>query len=128
MNIFDYIEAAFDPENFQSRKVIQHESTIENLRDSAHIESAGLRMRVDELEKDHAKIELVCVALLRTLVNSQLITKEDFIQLVRQIDAEDGRIDGRYGGEIIPKSESLQRSEIKIDFNSARQKPESFNT
>lgn len=128
MNIFDYIEAVFDTENFQYRKVIQHERTIENLQNSAHIKSNDLKIRVDELEKENAKIELVCVALLRTLVDSKLITKEGFIELARQIDAEDGRIDGRYGGEILPKPESPPKSEIEIDFSSARQKPESFKT
>jgi hypothetical protein len=128
MNIFDYIEAVFDSENFQYRKVIEHESKIENVISSAHIQSSDLRIRVDELEKENAKIELVCVALLRTLVDSKLITKEGFIELARQIDAEDGRIDGRYGGEIIPKPESPLKSKVKIDFSSARQKPESFNT
>ncbi len=129
MNFLDFVESTLDPEGYQHRKIIQHENRIESLSNSAHTRSNDLSKRVDELERENARIELVCVALLRTPIDRQLITKEGFIELARQIDAEDGRIDGRYhGGEIIPKPEPQPNAEIKIDFNSARQKPGSFNT
>jgi hypothetical protein len=128
MNFLDFVESALDPEGYQHRKIIQHENRIESMSNSAHTRSNDLSKRVDELERANARTELVCVALLRTLIDRQLITKEGFIELARQIDAEDGKIDGRYNGEIIPKPEPQPNAEIKIDFNSARQKPGSLNT
>lgn len=54
-----------------------------------------LEGRLRELEDDVAELELFDMALLRVLVAKNVCTHDEFAAAMKDLDAEDGRIDGR---------------------------------
>lgn len=125
MSWLDYI---FDSDHQQREDLLKHEDQIRYLKSSLRTQSHDLEVRVEKLADENAEIKLVCLTLMHTLINHDLITKESFIQLAQQIDAEESRQNGWYKEGILPKPEPPLKPEIKIDFSSARHKSESFNS
>jgi phage shock protein A len=103
----------------------QHE-WISQVVDSHSKRASDLERRVKQLEVENTELNTVCRALLHTLIDRDIITKENFIQLARQIAAETSQQYGRSESGILPKPE-IAETPIKIDFTTARQKPESLN-
>jgi hypothetical protein len=118
----------FDSDYQQRRDLLKQEDEIRSIESSLDARSNDLKVRIEKLETQNDELKLVCVALLHTLIERDLITKDSFIQLAQQIDAADGRQNGRYEGTILPQPEPPSKREIKIDFRAAREKPESFNS
>jgi len=78
---------------------------IEDLRRRMHSDArahapADLARRVAELEKENDELRLYLASLVRYLGNKGVLQKDEFARLVEAVDAEDGKADGRYGGEI----------------------------
>jgi hypothetical protein len=125
MSWSDYL---FDSDRKQRKDLISHQEEIGDL----HIENANLEARIEKLERENGEIKLVCLALIEALTDRELITEQGFMDIVRRIDREDGTQNGQYKGRIIhklqPDLEPLPKQDIRLDFSSAKQKPESFNT
>lgn len=124
MSWSDYV---FDSDYKQRRDLLKQRDEIDSLNHSLYARSDKLALRIKQLEHENAEIKLVCLTLLRTLINHDLITEEGFIQLSQQVNAETEAQHGRSEGRILPKPEPPPKQDIKIDFSSARQKPKSFD-
>jgi hypothetical protein len=124
MSWSDYL---FDSDRKQRKDLISHQEEIHDL----HQDNADLEARIEKLERENGEIKLVCLALIEALTDRELITEQSFMEIVRRIDREDGTQNGQYKGRILhklqPQSEPLSKQDIKLDFSSAKQKPESFN-
>ncbi len=66
-------------------------SSAASARASAQSASHG----VDRLEQRQAAMELAMETLIRAVIRKGLMTEEEFFKLAREIDAEDGVVDGR---------------------------------
>lgn len=124
MSWFDYI---FDSDHRQRRDLLKHEDEIRYLRSSLLTRLNDLEVRFRKLEHENAELKSVCLALLHTLIDHNLVTQESFVELAQQID-KNGRQNGQDEGGILPKPKSPSKSDIKIDFSSARQRPESLDS
>jgi len=72
-----------------------------HMRQNARPQGAGnLASRVAELEQENDELRLYLASLVRYLGNKGVLQKDEFARLVEAVDAEDGKADGRYGGEI----------------------------
>lgn len=60
----------------------------------------GVDRRIARLERENDELRLYLAALIRHLTGKGVIAAADLQEIVRAIDAEDGQIDGRYGGEM----------------------------
>lgn len=59
-----------------------------------------LRMRIDELEDEVARLSLIAHALAEACVQSGALTREQIREATHRLDADDGRIDGKIGGRV----------------------------
>jgi hypothetical protein len=121
-----WLEYMFDSNWKQRRDLNRQGEWMSRVAASDRNRANELEARVKKLESENAELNVVCRALLQTLIDRDLMTKESFIQLTQQIEAENRQQYGRNESGILPKPEPLNRP-VRIDFSSARQKPESFN-
>jgi len=70
------------------------------VRQEANRSKNELVDRIDELERDNAAMRLYLAALIRYLGGKGMVDRDEFRVLVEVIDAEDGEVDGQFGGEI----------------------------
>jgi len=57
--------------------------------------------KIDALALENAELKLYLASLVRLLVKHGAITPEELRTVVEQVDAEDGSVDGKYGGEVL---------------------------
>ncbi|PXA04594.1 hypothetical protein DDZ13_05310 [Coraliomargarita sinensis] len=57
--------------------------------------------KIEALIADNAELKLYLASLVRLLVKHGTIAPEELREIVEKVDAEDGRIDGKYGGEML---------------------------
>lgn len=60
-----------------------------------------LSRRVNELEKENDELRLYLASLVRYLGRKGLLVRDEFAALVEAVDAEDGKQDGGYSGEVV---------------------------
>ena len=99
MKLFDF----FFPEQAQAahlRKLSESQSfaqrrhlSDENTRARRHAE---IDRRVESLEQDVGFLTLMLEAVVRKTEEKGVLTRDDLKNLMRSIDAEDGRTDGQY--------------------------------
>lgn len=73
---------------------------IETLRQNAELDGENIhrmRQRLDRLERRIDRAELVVETLFMALENQGLLNPQIFQTLLREVDALDGRVDGRAG-------------------------------
>ena len=70
------------------------------MRNADRRSKSELLDRIDQLERDHAEMRLYLAALVRYLGGKGTVDRDEFTVLVDVIDAEDGEVDGKFGGEI----------------------------
>lgn len=95
MSLFDYL---FDSEWRQRSDIesLRQERYRSNRLVNRHRRKAlELDGRVKELEDDLAELALFNATLLRMLTSKGVCTNDEFAGLLKSVDAEDGRIDGR---------------------------------
>lgn len=68
---------------------------------SASRATHGLDQRVAQLERENDELRLYLAALIRHLTAKGVVNAIDLRGIVRAIDAEDGKVDGSYEGEIL---------------------------
>ena len=68
---------------------------------SARPRSDGLGGRVAQLERENDELRLYLAALIRHLTAKGVVNANDLREIVHAIDAEDGQVDGSYGGEML---------------------------
>ena len=92
---------------------IVQRADIENLRRSARVSSrharrrdAELRDRVDELEAEMGEIRLFSRALLALLQETGALDPQRLREILLELDAADGTVDGQYDPEPEPEPPS----------------------
>ena len=53
-----------------------------------------------DLRRENAELKLYLASVIRMLVSKGMITEEELSAVVDAVDAEDGRLDGRYEGTV----------------------------
>ena len=61
---------------------------------------SDLRLRIDELEDEVARLSLIAHALADACVQSGALTREQLREATHRLDAADGQVDGRIGGRV----------------------------
>ena len=62
--------------------------------------ASDLPRRVNELEKQNDELRLYLASLVRYLGHKGLLERDEFAALVEAVDAEDGKQDGGFSGEL----------------------------
>ena len=57
---------------------------------------------LEQLAAEHDELKLYVATILRVLVSKGLVSKDELGELIRSIDAEDGRSDNAYRDDIAP--------------------------
>ena len=65
---------------------------------------ASTGQRLDRLQDENEELKLYLTALMRLVLARKLATLDDIKTIVEAIDSEDGTLDGRHGGPVLPKS------------------------
>jgi len=68
-------------------------------RDASTIES--LQEQIDELEVENGELRLYMAAIIRLLVNKQVLSREQLQKVVDMIDLSDGSSDGKFDGKMM---------------------------
>ncbi|MGF1525167.1 MAG: hypothetical protein ACFBSF_22815 [Leptolyngbyaceae cyanobacterium] len=125
MSLFDYL---FDSDFRQRRDLNENREQVDRLSYTLRRRADDLASRIEELEDENSELKLVCLALMQTLVEHDLMTEEGFLQTAEQIRANVANRRGQFTGRILPEPEpkSTLRSGVGIDYTSARQKPKSL--
>lgn len=55
-----------------------------------------------DLSREHHELRLYYAALVRLLVAKGVVSREELVELVNQIDGTDGKPDGQFSGSIVP--------------------------
>jgi len=71
------------------------------MRRQASAAGGDLASRVDALQAENDELKLYLATLLRCLVSRGTVDIEEFRDLVRVIDAQDGAADGRLSGPVV---------------------------
>lgn len=79
---------------------------IEALRRQVRASSAGrasidVARRLAQLERENDELRLYLASLVRYLGNKGILQKDEFSTLVEAVDAEDGKADGGYEGQVV---------------------------
>ncbi len=61
----------------------------------------SLKKMVEDLVAENAQLRLYFVSLVRLLTKKGAISKEEITAMVSAVDAEDGRVDGKYSGNSV---------------------------
>jgi len=64
--------------------------------------SDPLQNQIDELRAANGELRLYVSTLLRVLQDKGIVTRDDLLKLVEQLDAEDGCRDQSYEGDLLP--------------------------
>ncbi len=56
--------------------------------------------RLEDLERENDELRLYLAATVRLLVSKGHVTRDEVVQLVEAIDAEDGAADGKFAGPV----------------------------
>lgn len=90
----------------QQLDLSEHEAEIQDLRDelanSSFSEETSAK-RLDWLRQENEELKLYLVSLMRLLISKGVLSREEIQRVVEAVDAEDGRKDGQYGGDIAQK-------------------------
>ena len=81
------------------------EQEIADLRDrlrEGRARHAEADRELERLAADHDELKLYVAAILRALVSKGVVTRDELGDLVRSVDAEDGRPDNAYRGDLAP--------------------------
>ncbi len=95
MSMWDYL---FDNEWRQRSDI---ESLKQGLRRSVHVRSLSAikqKERVDRITDELPVLALYCRTMLTLMLEKGLVTRDEFLARMHQIDASDGRLDGRFTG------------------------------
>jgi hypothetical protein len=71
------------------------------LQESGRFDAATSRY-LRELSRQHHELGLYYAALVRLLVAKTVVSREELVQLVSQVDGTDGKADGRLTGPVVP--------------------------
>ena len=125
MSLFDYL---FDSDFQQRRDLNENKDKVDRLSYTLRRKADDLASRIEELENENSEIKLVCLTLMQTLIEHDLMTEEGFLRTAEQIRTDIGSRRGQFTGRILPEPEpqSTVRSGVGIDYTSARQKPKSL--
>ncbi len=66
-------------------------------------EQSYLKNEIEKLKAENGKIKLIVSSMLRKSIEKSVFTQKEIETLCKQIDAEDGQIDGQYHGEVLTK-------------------------
>jgi len=95
----------------------QHEADIAKLKKQLDTQKGPVATKdaLKALRRENDELKLYVVAMLRLLIAKKVATVEEIRALVDIIDREDGEADGRYEGEILPKTSTLGKAEAQSD-------------
>lgn len=68
------------------------------------LSSVSTGARMERLQAEIEELKLYVAALARLIVRKQVATLDDLKSIVAAIDSEDGSVDGRHSGSVLPKS------------------------
>jgi hypothetical protein len=93
----------------QQMDIQDQKQEIEDLRQQIELRAntdspSGNENRIARLEKENAELRLYLAALINYLGRKKVLQRDEFRSLVEIIDAEDGQTDGKYHGDILPRS------------------------
>lgn len=93
MSMWDYL---FDSEFKQRRDIQKLRTRQEELHDKTFYSQRSTTRRLDDLEIERGELALYCRAAVQLMIEKKLITTEDFVNKMHEIDASDGKVDGAY--------------------------------
>ena len=90
----------------QQMDIEDQRKEIESLRRQIRESSTGraaanVNQRLAQLENENDELRLYLASLVRYLGNKGVLQKDEFSALVETVDAENGKADGGYEGEIV---------------------------
>ena len=80
---------------YQHMQISDLESKAKAERRRARRKSMQSNQRIDDLEEEVAKLQLLCRALVRSAMEAGHLTTSRLGFLIKEIDAEDGVVDGK---------------------------------
>lgn len=88
----------------QSSKICDLNREVERLKQSARstAKKDPIQAQIEELKAANGELRLYVSTLLRVLQDKGVIARDDLLKLVEQIDAEDGRRDQSFHGDLLP--------------------------
>ena len=75
--------------------------TARRRRTALQRQQVQLEQRVDELEEDLERVTLLLRALADVCVRKGIVTKDELAAVARELDAEDGVVDGRSSPDLL---------------------------
>lgn len=99
MGFWEYLENSRDA-NIGDIKKLQ-EGLVDS--DELYEIKSYLEYEIKKLRAENGKLKLIIKAILIKSFEKGLFTQEEIEALCQEIDAEDGKIDGQYNGELLPK-------------------------
>ena len=79
------------------------EATKEALRAQGYANArtrGRMRRYLEELEGDVGTLALVCRTLMRLMLEKGVLSRAEIVTAMRAIDAQDGKVDGRFTGRV----------------------------
>jgi hypothetical protein len=92
----------------QNRKVNDLRQEVDRLRQSAASSAATdpARAQLDQLRATCGELRLCVAVLFRALEAKGILGREELAGLVDRVDAEDGKLDRTYSGDVLPAAHS----------------------
>src|SRR5262245_2814085 len=91
----------------QQLDLADQKEEIDALRRQLQSRPSGDRsanQRLESLQRENDELKLYLAAVLRLLITKRVATVDEIRELVNLLDREDGAEDGRYEGEVLPRS------------------------
>ncbi len=79
------------------------EQEVQRLRKNMHAGEHNDTVQdnaIEQLIYENAELKLYLAALIRLLISNSTVSQEDIEKMVSELDASDGRMDGKYDGWI----------------------------
>lgn len=95
----------------------EHEAEIAKLKKQLDTQKGPVATKdaLTALRRENDELKLYVVAVLRLLIAKKVATVEEIRALVDIIDREDGDVDGRYEGEMLPETSKASKAEAHSD-------------
>jgi hypothetical protein len=88
----------------QDRKMSALQDEVKQLKEAARSsdESDPIQVQLKELRAAHGELRLYVATLFRLLLHKGVITRDEVVKLVGEVDEEDGKRDQSHEGRMLP--------------------------
>lgn len=91
---------------FITRQIDKLDARMALLRSQDRVRQAGMKQRIEALERDLGRVALVTRALADVCVAKGLFTQEQLVRQIHDVDALDGVLDQRLSADVVLPGQS----------------------